>query len=115
MPIKTSRRRGPKHVKLLSEPAFNQAVSSHLRQINQAIETLYNEVNKLGVTAEDQATACDTSEEEDVSTTMTNCAYDIQEWAECVEETIDGIDTGSIIQKLRKMSNKKFSSRKKKS
>jgi hypothetical protein len=106
--------RGPKHVKLLTETQFKQKVEAHVWQINNAITALYNEVNKLGVTAEDQLTACDNSEDETVRHMYQwNGAEEVQEWVQAVEETIDGIDTGSVLAKLRKANAKKHKKRNK--
>jgi hypothetical protein len=100
--------RGPK---LLSELIFNQKVESRVHKINNAIEALYNEVSQLTLLAEDQMTAEDREVLPPDAGRMYNCASDIKEWAEAIEETIDGINTGSVLLKLRKMNAKKHKKR----
>jgi hypothetical protein len=97
-------------VKLLTKSELKQKVEARLHRINQAIEALYAEVSSLQTIAQlqmeklDQATVTGVLRSSDTKeySKMYNLASDIDEWTEMICEFVDGIDTDSIRQKIKK-------------
>lgn len=95
-------KRKPK-TKPLTPDKFKQKVEASLWSVNQAIIALQRELNSLQCFAENQMEVIDASTKETVAEAkLYDAACDIQMWAEAMDEVVEGIDTASITQKLKK-------------
>lgn len=93
--------------KPLTDFQFKQKMESHVWKINQAMAAFNNELYDLVLTAEDRTTALVETEDHTLKVTkLWNQAEDIREWAESIQEMVDGIDPSSILLKLRQNEKK---------
>jgi len=89
---------------VLPERLFRQKIEAQLAKVINAVEVAHGEAMSLSIIAEDQTTALDNDPEalSPKNKRAYNLAEDVLEWAQAVEELLDGVDTGAIRAKLKK-------------